>query len=81
MAIYLDFQKAFDTVNHAKHLQKLETIGMARSLLKWFPSERVLLGNHENGINLYTTGFQKVAVSDHHCLIFYKLHCFLAFEG
>jgi hypothetical protein len=34
--IYFDFSKAFDTVPHEKLLEKLQSIGVNGSLLKWF---------------------------------------------
>ncbi|XP_075157586.1 uncharacterized protein LOC142230848 [Haematobia irritans] len=36
--IYTDFSKAFDKVNHALLLRKLDMIGFSNSLLKWFQS-------------------------------------------
>ncbi|XP_075163191.1 uncharacterized protein LOC142235818 [Haematobia irritans] len=37
-AIYTDFSKAFDKVNHALLLHKLDMIGFSEPLLKWFHS-------------------------------------------
>ena len=36
--IFLDFQKAFNTVNHKIHLDKLEHYGIRGNVLKWFQS-------------------------------------------
>jgi len=36
--ILLDLQKAFDTVNHAILLSKLQSIGFRNSAVKWFTS-------------------------------------------
>ena len=33
--VYLDFQKAFDTVPHKRLLYKLESLGISGNLLKW----------------------------------------------
>ena len=36
--VFLDLKKAFDTVNHAILLRKLESLGMSELSLKWFHS-------------------------------------------
>ena len=36
--IYLDFQKAFDTVPHQRLLQKLTSFGIHSNILKWIES-------------------------------------------
>ena len=38
MFFFLDFPKAFDTVNHDVQLQKLHPYGIRGSALKWFQS-------------------------------------------
>ena len=36
--ILIDFQKAFDTLDHTVLLQKMECIGFKESVIKWFQS-------------------------------------------
>ncbi len=49
--VYLDFQKAFDSVSHAKLVQKLEGYGLKGNLLKWIAAflngrkQRVVIGD------------------------------------
>ena len=38
MGIYLDLQKAFDTVNHTILIKKLEIYGIRGTVLQWFMS-------------------------------------------
>ena len=50
--IYLDFSKAFDSVNHKLLLHKLQSFGIIGNLLSWFNSylsnriQRVVLEGH-----------------------------------
>ena len=52
--IYLDFQKAFDTVPHQHLLQKLTSFGIHGNILKWIESflsnrkQRVVLNGHQS---------------------------------
>ena len=36
--ILVGLQKAFDTLDHTVHLQKIECIGFKESVIKWFQS-------------------------------------------
>ena len=36
--LYMDFQKAFDTVPHLRLLKKLESYGISQELIKWIKS-------------------------------------------
>lgn len=36
--VYTDYEKAFDSVNHDRLIQKLESFGVMGSLLNWFSS-------------------------------------------
>jgi hypothetical protein len=58
--IYLDFQKAFDSVPHQRLLMKMEALGISGNLLKWCSDflhkrrQRVVLnGNSQNGQTYY----------------------------
>ena len=51
MGIYLDLQKAFDTVNHAVLLKKLENCGIGGMILNWFKS---YLNNRKQCTSLLT---------------------------
>ena len=52
--IYLDFQKAFDTVPHQRLLHKLTSCGIHGNILKWIESfwsnrkQRVVLNGHQS---------------------------------
>ena len=54
--IYLDFSKAFDSVNHKLLLHKLQSFGINGNLLSWFKSylttriQRVVLEGHASGV-------------------------------
>ena len=56
MSIFIDFAKAFDTVNHLILLAKLETYGIRGMPLKWFTSyltnrqQYVSLGDSQSSI-------------------------------
>ena len=47
-AIFLDFAKAFDTVNHDIRLREMEHHGIRAKLLEWFKS---YLENRKEGVN------------------------------
>ena len=51
MGIYLDLQKAFDTVNHSVLLKKLENYGIRGMVLNWFKS---YLNNRKQYTSLLT---------------------------
>ena len=50
--IYLDFQKAFDTVPHKRLLKKLESSGITGTLLKWLQD---FLSNRQQRVALSGT--------------------------
>ena len=62
ICIFLDFGKAFDTVNHQILLKKLHYYGMLLSALKWFESylskrkQCVSIGNTNSEIGMLTCG-------------------------
>ena len=61
-AVYTDFSKAFDRVNHGLLLAKLEAIGFGVRSLRWFQSflfgrtQKVKIGNFESGSIEVTSG-------------------------
>ena len=65
---YLDFRKAFDTVNHRLLLMKLEGFGLPESLLKWIKkflenrSYRVRVGVELSSKGLATSGVPQGSV-------------------
>ena len=67
-AIYLDFQKAFDTVPHKRLLAKLERYGIKGSVLRWISSyltnrqQRVILNGKESQWQTVTSGIPQGSV-------------------
>ena len=67
-AVYLDFQKAFDTVPHKRLLTKLEGYGIRGKLLKWIGSyltdrqQRVILNGKESEWQAVTSGIPQGSV-------------------
>ena len=63
--IYLDFEKAFDSVCHSKLLAKLERYGIRDPLLKWFSSylngrlQRVILNGLYSNWNEVKSGIRQ----------------------
>ena len=35
-AVYIDYRKAFDTINHAKLLEKMPSYGFSESVIEWY---------------------------------------------
>jgi len=68
MGIYLDLQKAFDTVNHSILLKKLEIYGVREIIQKWFKSylsnrkQYIVLSNHESELESITCGVAQGSV-------------------
>ena len=68
MGIYLDLQKAFDTVNHTILIKKLEIYGIRGTVLQWFMSylsnrrQYTVLLNHESDSELITYGVPQGSV-------------------
>ena len=64
--IYLDFQKAFDTVSHRRLLQKLTSFGIHGNVLKWIESflsnrvQQVVLNGHKSSTIPVTSGVPRV---------------------
>ena len=68
MGIFLDLQKAFDTVNHYILLKKLEIYGIRGIILKWFTSyltnrrQYTVLQNYESEFECITYGVPQGSV-------------------
>ena len=66
--IYLDFQKAFDTVPHQRLLQKFTSFGIHGNVLKWIESflsnrrQQVVLNGHKSSSILVTSGVPQGSV-------------------
>ena len=68
IGIYLDLQKAFDTVNHSILLQKLEIYGVRGIIQNWFKSylsnrkQYTVLSNHESELESISCGVPQGSV-------------------
>ena len=66
--IYLDFQKAFDTVLHQSLLQKLTSFGIHGNILKWIENflsnrrQQVVLNGHKSSSISVTSGVPQGSV-------------------
>ena len=66
--VYLDFQKAFDTVPHKRLLKKLEGYGIKGNVLRWIASyldnrqQRVILNGKESDWQAVTSGIPQGSV-------------------
>jgi hypothetical protein len=58
--IYIDFQKAFDTVSHPKLILKLESYGISGALLKWI---KAFLSNRTQVVKILNCISDKVHVT------------------
>jgi len=68
VGIYLDLQKAFDTVNHSILLQKMANYGVRGTVLKWFESylsnrkQYTVLPDYESDLHSITCGVPQGSV-------------------
>ena len=58
--VYIDFQKAFDTVSHAKLILKLEMYGITGFLLKWIEA---FLSNRTQAVKILNCISDKICVT------------------
>ena len=76
--IYLDFQKAFDTVPHQHLLQTLTLFGIHGNVLKWIESflsnrRQVVLNGHKSCSILVTSGVPQVVIGNNDFTTLYRL--------
>ena len=75
--IYLDFQKAFDTVPHRRLLVKMKFAGIRGNLLEWFEQfligrmQRVVLHGNETPWRDVISGIPQGTISGPYCFIIY----------
>ena len=68
MGIYIDLQKAFDTVNHFILIQKLEKYGVRGLVLDWFKSylinrkQYTVISDYQSKLQTVTCGVPQGSV-------------------
>ena len=83
LMVLLDPSKAFDSIDHAKLLVKLSSLGVSSSALEWFRSythdrrQYIRIGSEMSGMCKYTppTEFCKVPSWGRHHLMFTSTIC------
>ena len=74
--IYMDYQKAFDTVPHGRLLSKLKSYKMSEPILRWISSslqkrtQQVVINGHHSEWMEVPSGIPRGQYLDRYCLLY-----------
>ena len=77
ISVFLDFSRAFDTINHSILIEKLNYIGINGSLLQWFASylsnrkQCVSIDSSKSNYKTITSGVPRRDPAYHQLCLFY----------